>query len=142
MAECSYIGLAALKERALAAVREAVVESAEHLVSEAQAAAPVRTGTLRASIHVDSVESSAIGTTATVATGGESSDYAIFVHEGTGPHPIDARNAQALAWPGAAHPVKSVQHPGTRATKFLERPLVANRPLYLEAMARAARGEF
>jgi phage gpG-like protein len=32
----------------------------------------------------------------------------------TGPHTIVPRTKKALFWPGAAHPVKSVQHPGSR----------------------------
>lgn len=32
----------------------------------------------------------------------------------TGPHTIVPRKKKALFWPGAAHPVKSVQHPGSR----------------------------
>jgi hypothetical protein len=40
-------------------------------------------------------------------------DYAPHVEFGTKPHTITAKNAKALYWPGAAHPVKSVKHPGT-----------------------------
>jgi len=31
----------------------------------------------------------------------------------TGPHTITAKKAKALFWPGARHPVKSVNHPGS-----------------------------
>lgn len=44
--------------------------------------APVDTGTLRASIHVESVTRSGMGVTGTVATGGEA-DYAGYVEFGT-----------------------------------------------------------
>lgn len=47
--------------------------------------------------------------------------YAIYVHEGTRPHTIVPRFKQALFWEGAAHPVKRVLHPGTRANPFMER---------------------
>ena len=47
--------------------------------------------------------------------------YAIWVHEGTDPHVIRPRNKKALFWKGAAHPVKSVQHPGSKANPFVER---------------------
>jgi len=47
--------------------------------------------------------------------------YAPFVEFGTKPHTITARNAKALFWPGAEHPVRSVHHPGTKANQFMER---------------------
>lgn len=42
--------------------------------------------------------------------------YAAIHHLGgqTGPHTIIPRTKKALFWPGAAHPVKSVQHPGSK----------------------------
>lgn len=43
----------------------------------------------------------------------------LFGEVGTGPHVIEARNKQALAWPGGAHPVKKVNHPGTKAQPHL-----------------------
>jgi HK97 gp10 family phage protein len=46
-------------------------------------------------------------------------EYAIFVEYGTRAHVITAKNAGALYWPGAAHPVKSVNHPGTAAQPFM-----------------------
>lgn len=45
--------------------------------------------------------------------------YAIFVHEGTSPHVILPKNGKALFWRGAAHPVRSVNHPGTRPNRFM-----------------------
>lgn len=45
--------------------------------------------------------------------------YAIFVHEGTKPHTIFPRLKRALFWEGAAHPVRKVSHPGTRAQPFM-----------------------
>ena len=46
----TYIGSPALIARGMAAVRPAVIQSAETLASAAQANAPVDTGTLRASL--------------------------------------------------------------------------------------------
>jgi hypothetical protein len=51
--------------------------------------------------------------------------YARFVEFGTLPHRIMAKDAQALYWPGADHPVKSVQHPGTKANPYMERIITA-----------------
>lgn len=49
--------------------------------------------------------------------------YAPYVEFGTRPHKIVPKNAGALYWPGAAHPVMSVNHPGTRPNAFMERIL-------------------
>jgi len=65
------------------AVQSAVTQSAETLATSAQGHAPVRTGTLRASIHVQGVQASGTEIKATVATGGESSEYAEYVETGT-----------------------------------------------------------
>ncbi|GIW70324.1 MAG: hypothetical protein KatS3mg101_1071 [Patescibacteria group bacterium] len=47
--------------------------------------------------------------------------YAIYVHEGTRPHEIYPKNKKALYWEGAEHPVKRVNHPGTKANPFMEK---------------------
>jgi hypothetical protein len=52
--------------------------------------------------------------------------YAPYVEFGTRPHVITAKNAQALYWPGAAHPVKSVNHPGTAPNDFMGRIVQAS----------------
>jgi hypothetical protein len=45
--------------------------------------------------------------------------YAPYVVGGTRAHTILPRTKQALFWPGAAHPVRSVQHPGTKPNPFM-----------------------
>lgn len=52
--------------------------------------------------------------------------YAPYVEFGTQPHTITAKNAKALYWPGAAHPVKSVRHPGSKPNQFMERIIAAS----------------
>jgi len=52
-----------------------------------------------------------------------------WIEDGTRPHIIRPRTAGALWWPGAAHPVAMVRHPGTQATNNLA-----------EALELAARG--
>jgi len=47
--------------------------------------------------------------------------YGVFVHEGTKPHVIRPVSKKALYWKGASHPVRSVQHPGTKANPFMKR---------------------
>jgi hypothetical protein len=51
--------------------------------------------------------------------------HADILERGSGPHVIEARNAQALFWPGARHPVKKVNHPGTPAYHLMRRALRA-----------------
>ena len=45
-------------------------------------------------------------------------DYVGCVEFGTAPHTIKPANKKALFWKGAKHPVKSVEHPGTRPNPF------------------------
>jgi hypothetical protein len=50
--------------------------------------------------------------------------HAWWVENGTGPHPIyprgrDQGGADFLWWPDAAHPVRMVNHPGTKPQPFL-----------------------
>ena len=122
MPEFSYVGLGVLQAKAMSAVAEAVTQAAHDLEGRAKAATPVDTGTLRASIHTDGPNVGGMSVTAKVQTGGEASDYAIFTHEGTGPHKIN--------------------HPGTPAFKYLERPLIEMTPVYLAYMQRAAAAAF
>lgn len=124
MAEISYIGFEALRARAIAAVEMAVNQSAEDLVGRSMEATPVETGTLRASIHTDGAEVAGDEVKAIVATGGESSAYAAYIHEG---HRADGSHV-IRAYPGGA--------------KFIERPLIEGAPAYVEAMRRAAAEAF
>jgi hypothetical protein len=139
MGEFRYVGTEVLLAKGMAAVAAAVEQSANDLVAAAADAAPIDTGTLRASIHTDGAKISGFTVTAKVATGGEANDYAVYVHEGTGPHVIRAKGG-ALHWPGGF--AKSVHHPGTPATKFIEVPLLENRALYIANMRRAAARAF
>lgn len=53
-------------------------------------------------------------------------NYATYVVNGTRPHMIYPRAKRALFWPGADHPVRSVQHPGTKPNPFMSDALVAS----------------
>lgn len=138
MPEVSYVGLGALEARAMAALAEGVGKAAHDLEGRAKGATPVDTGTLRASIHTDGPHAGGMSVTAKVQTGGEASGYAVYVHEGTGPHKITAHGG-GLAFNGIVR--KSVNHPGTPAFKYLESPLIQMTPVYLAylqaAVARA-----
>ncbi len=47
--------------------------------------------------------------------------YAPYVEFGTKPHVIEPKDKKALYWPGAEHPVRRVNHPGTKANDFMGR---------------------
>lgn len=51
--------------------------------------------------------------------------HSAIVEFGSGPHVIEPKNAKALFWPGARHPVARVNHPGTPAFHVLRRALRA-----------------
>lgn len=56
-------------------------------------------------------------------------EYWHFVEYGTEPHVIEPRTKKALWWPGARHPVKRVNHPGTPAQPFMRPALYKPRTL-------------
>ncbi|KGO14281.1 hypothetical protein NZ45_07935 [Clostridium botulinum] len=60
-------------------------------------------------------------------------DYGEILEEGSKPHVITPKNGKYLYWKGAAHPVKRVNHPGTKGFKTFEKVLEGNR-----AMVKAA----
>jgi hypothetical protein len=110
---------------------QVVMEKTGHdVVSDAQALCPVRTGNLKNSIGVDfgnlSFEVKA------------SASYAAIVEYGSAPHTIRPRTKQALFWPGATHPVKQVQHPGTAPQPFLIPAFDRNLPAAYQAFERVA----
>jgi hypothetical protein len=54
-------------------------------------------------------------------------NYSTDVELGTAPHVITPSNKKALSWPGAAHPVARVNHPGTRPYPYLRPALFQRR---------------
>jgi HK97 gp10 family phage protein len=103
-----FPGIAAALEGKVATCVEKAVRDVE---AQAKARAAVDTGAMKSSI-------------AGKMTGRFSGEvaphveYAIFVEYGTRAHVITAKGG-GLFWPGAAHPVKSVNHPGTAAQPFM-----------------------
>lgn len=75
--------------------------------------APVKTGTLRRAIRHKIAPFK--GTVSSNVA------YGVYVHEGTRAHIIRPVAKKALFWKGAAHPVKKVSHPGTKANPFMKR---------------------
>lgn len=95
-----------------AADRNAVGPLAHDIAEDAGANAPVDTGALSRSYGV-------VKPAELVRHVGSSLAYADMVERGTRPHEIVPVNRQALWWPGADHPVRRVQHPGTQAQPHL-----------------------
>lgn len=110
-----------------AEMRTAMNESVALVQNQGQANAPVKTGTLRRSI-TSQVQGAGGNVKGIVGT---NVPYAKYVHEGTGPHVIVPVSAKALFWPGARHPVKRVNHPGTKANPFLKKALAERRSAVL-----------
>jgi len=90
------------QRRMLAAMTESVQLGVRRVVSRT----PKKTGAAAASVGGE-VQSSVVG----VIKSGLS--YFPFIEDDTRPHVIMPRKAKALFWPGAAHPVRVVHHPGT-----------------------------
>ena len=65
--------------------------------------------------------------------------YHGFVVNGTRPHTIEPVNAGALYWPGAAHPVMLVNHPGTHANDYPRRAAQQLVPVVRAVMGQHAR---
>lgn len=64
-------------------------------------------------------------------------NYAGFVNDGTGPHVIVPTEKRALFWPGAAHPVRMVKHPGTKPNPYMDR-IVQNAQSDLDTLFQKA----
>lgn len=111
-------------------VKRAVERTRIDVQNEARRRAPVDTGRLRSSI-VSRSEGSGRSIGYVIGT---NVNYAAAVEYGTAPHVIVPRNRKALYWPGAAHPVAKVNHPGTRAQPFL-RPAIELTPVFWRAHA-------
>jgi hypothetical protein len=94
---------------------------ADRVIALARATAPVDSGHYRDSFVKERTRirgQAAVRVTNTAA-------YADVIEHGSRPHVIEARNAQALFWPGARHPVAKVNHPGTPAFHVLRNALRA-----------------
>lgn len=93
------------------------------VVNRAKVLAPVDTGRLRASIGPATYSRTwTLRPQASIAVG---VDYAKMVHDGTRPHVIRPRQAQALRFVVGGRVVfaRVVHHPGTRPRPFLDRAL-------------------
>jgi len=98
---------------------------AHRVAAMAQGRGPIKTGEYVSKIEVVRIPGSPVGRRIQATA-----DHSWIVERGSRPHEIRPRVKQALFWPGAAHPVGRVWHPGTAATHNLA-----------EALELAARGD-
>lgn len=91
----------------------------------------VKTGHLRRSIthRVSTIEGVVSANT----------KYAEGVEKGTKPHVIRAKKKKALYWQGASHPVKVVNHPGSKAKPYLIPALKAEQPKFIQNLKEAVK---
>jgi hypothetical protein len=94
---------------------------AARVIQLAQQLAPVDTGEYRRSFKTERTRIRGKAAVQVVNT----SAHAAIVEHGSRPHVIEPKNAQALFWPGARHPVARVNHPGTPAMHVLRNALRA-----------------
>ena len=93
-------------------VRKVVKNSAFNIERNAKSSVNVKTGHLIRSISTKMGDMEATIHTSNLK-------YAPMVEFGTRPHIIRAKNKKALYWKGASHPVKQVNHPGSKAKPYL-----------------------
>ena len=60
--------------------------------------------------------------------------YAPMVEYGTRSHIIKPKNKKALYWKGAAHPVKKVNHPGSKAKPYLIPAFEKEMPYFIDKL--------
>lgn len=90
------------------------------ILGDARNYAPKRSGRLVESLRAECHDK-------VLRVGSLDCNYATDVELGTAPHVILPRNKKALSWPGGAHPVARVNHPGTRPQPFLRTALYQRR---------------
>lgn len=59
-------------------------------------------------------------------------EYGGILEEGSKPHIIKPKNKKALYWKGAAHPIKQVNHPGTKGKPVIEPTLKSNKEIIIK----------
>lgn len=131
MPEVTYVGLPVMEARAMKAMASAVSKAAHHLEGQSKAVTPVDTGTLKGSIEAKDPVVAGYTVTARVETNGESSEYAVYVHEG--------HYAVHGAPAGGIGPRNATYVP---AVKYLERPLIEFSGIYEAFIAAGARSAF
>ena len=113
-------------------VRKVVKNSAFNIERNAKSSASVKTGHLRRSISTKMGDMEATIHTSNLK-------YAPMVEFGTRPHIIRTKNKKALYWKGATHPVKQVNHPGSKAKPYLIPAFEKEKDQFLEKLKEVIR---
>ena len=108
-------------------VRKVIKSSAFNIERNAKSNVNVKTGHLRRSISTKMGDMEATIHTSNLK-------YAPMVEFGTRPHIIRAKNKKALYWKGATHPVKQVNHPGSKAKPYLIPAFEKEKDQFLEKL--------
>ena len=108
-------------------VRKVVKNSAFNIERNAKSSASVKTGHLRRSISTKMGDMEATIHTSNLK-------YAPMVEFGTRPHIIRAKNKKALYWKGAKHPIRRVNHPGSKAKPYLIPAFEKEKDQFLEKL--------
>ena len=123
------VSLRKLSDEAENNVNKAIKDSAFNIqrnaMSNLASNGSVKTGHLRRSISVNMGNLEATIHTSNVK-------YAVMVEKGTKAHVIRPKNKKALYWKGATHPVKQVNHPGSRAKPYLIPAFEKEIPYFVE----------
>ena len=108
-------------------VKKVLKNSAFNIEKNAKSSVNVKTGHLRRSISTKMGDMEATIHTSNLK-------YAPMVEFGTRPHIIRAKNKKALYWKGATHPVKQVNHPGSKAKPYLIPAFEKEIPYFVEKL--------
>ena len=125
------VSLKKLSDEAESSVNKVIKDSAFNIQKNAMSNlannGSVNTGHLRRSISVDMGNLEATIHTSNVK-------YAVMVEKGTKAHVIKPKNKKALYWKGASHPVKQVNHPGSKAKPYLIPAFEKEIPYFVEKL--------
>ena len=128
------VELIELSEKSRDNVQKAIKKSAFNIESQAKknlaSNKSVVTGHLRRSITTKMGDLEATIHTSNVK-------YAAIVEKGSKAHIIRPKNKKALYWKGATHPVKQVNHPGSKATPYLEPQFESEKDKFIENLKEA-----
>ena len=128
------VELIKLSEESKDNVQKAVKKSAFNIESQAKknlaANKSVVTGHLRRSVATQMGDLEATIHTSNVK-------YAVIVEKGSKAHVIRPKNKKALYWKGASHPVKQVNHPGSKAKPYLEPAFESEKDKFIENLKEA-----
>ena len=115
-------------------VQKAIKKSAFNIESQAKknlaSNKSVVTGHLRRSVATQMGDLEATIHTSNVK-------YAVIVEKGSKAHVIRPKNKKALYWKGASHPVKQVNHPGSKAKPYLEPAFESEKDKFIENLKEA-----